>query len=430
METQARAEIERMASEVQRVRFECPDEIEEIAFWPLWPFVAERCTRPLLIMSPFLSPPLLERLTRDRESCFLISRAEQLAALPQDALTRFKNIFALSISAEDAEEDREGAERTALAGLHAKVYVEDDGWYARTFVGSANATSSAFERNVEFMVELKAKKKDFGIDAFLGAEGSKEGMRALLEHWQPGERTVSEEEVIVQALEAELATLRRLVAEQPLSLRCVSDEKATGRYRVELRTAAAIPKSIRSGWSCWLASQPEEAGAEVERVDGVLARFGPIGLSSLSAFLACRLSATRKGITRESRFVLNLPIEGLPEDRLDRLLASQIQDRDRLLRLLLLLLQPDGSATALAEAMLGAEGGGGNQQRASRATPLFEAVVRATVDGKERIVEMGRLLEDLMRTEDGRALVPQELWGLWQEITKVAGGTDERARSA
>lgn len=173
-----------MASEVQRVRFELPEELEEIAFWPLGidgykrpPFDADRKKRPFLIMSPFLSGPMLERLGKDRDSCILISRAEELANQSATTLGEFNKVYALSNSAEDTEEDREGAERSILAGLHAKVFIEDDGWNARVYVGSANATSAAFESNVEFMVELKGKRKDFGIDAFLGEEGAKDGVR-------------------------------------------------------------------------------------------------------------------------------------------------------------------------------------------------------------------------------------------------------------
>jgi len=438
MDDVARAEIERMASEVQRVRFELPQEIEEVSFWPLgiegyrrFPFDAERSARPLLIMAPFVSSELLARLTEDRRGvCTLISRPEQLASLPHDAVSGFRGLFALSNGAEDPEEDREDAERSPLAGLHAKLFIEDDGWDARLYVGSANATSAAFERNVEFMVELKGKRKDFGIDTFLGEEGKKEGLRALLEPWQAGERAISEEEAIQQALDQELAMLRRLIAEQPFSLQCLPDPTESSRYLVELRTASQLPGRIRTGWSCWLATQHEEAGIAIDGTEGVLARFGPIDLSSVSAFLACRISLSRKGIPRESRFVLNVSIEGLPEDRLDRLLASQIQDRDRLLRLLLLLLQPDGSATAFADAMLHGEGGTGDWGHGIGATPLFEVLVRATVDGKERIAEMGRLLSDLQRTEEGRALIPDALLGLWKEVSKVLGEEHERPRSA
>src|ERR1035438_845973 len=56
-----------------------------------------------------------------------------------------------------------------LHGLHAKLFVSDDGWYSHVWTGSANATIAAFERNVEFMVHLTGKKSSCGIAKFVRA---------------------------------------------------------------------------------------------------------------------------------------------------------------------------------------------------------------------------------------------------------------------
>ena len=44
-------------------------------------------------------------------------------------------------------------------GLHAKIYVADAGWKSRIWVGSANATHAAFNRNVEFLAELEGPEE-------------------------------------------------------------------------------------------------------------------------------------------------------------------------------------------------------------------------------------------------------------------------------
>jgi hypothetical protein len=162
----------------------------------------------------------------------------------------------------------------------------------------------------------------------------------------------------------------------------------------------------------------------------VLARFGPVDVSSLSAFLACRVSASEQGASRDSQFVLSLPIVGAPEDRLERLLAAQIKDRERLLRLLLLLLQPDGATTALVEAIGNVDKGGSAGNRGAEDMPLFEALVRATVGGKQRLLDMGRLLADLQRTAEGKALIPEPLLDLWNEVEALVQDTDERSAPA
>lgn len=436
MLTEARSAIEEMAAEVQRVRFET-DEAEEVAFWPLGidghrrlPFAPERSSRPLLVMAPFLSSTMLNRLTKDREgACTLVSRPDALAALPPETVQRFGAVYALTNEAQDPEEDREDAERSELAGLHAKLFIEDDGWHSRMYLGSANATTAAFERNVEFLVELKGKKGAFGINALLGEEGAKDTLRALLQAWQAGERVLSEEDAIAQAIDERLAVLRRLAGAQPFSLHCTRDRGADDLYLAELRSAGELPAALRGNLACWLTTQGAETSKTIDSTSGVLASFGPIDVSSLSAFLACRVSASEQGISRESQFVLNLPIDGVPEDRLERLLAAQIKDRDRLLRLLLLLLQPDGATAALVEA-IGNVNEGGSVSRGADSVPLFEALVRATVGGKQRLIDMGRLLADLQRTAEGKALIPDALLDLWNEVKELEQDTDERSAPA
>ncbi len=51
----------------------------------------------------------------------------------------------------------------ALVGLYAKLYVLDYGREASVFTGSANATHAAFNRNVEFLTELRGKKGKVGV---------------------------------------------------------------------------------------------------------------------------------------------------------------------------------------------------------------------------------------------------------------------------
>ena len=91
-----------------------------------------------------------------------------------------------------------------LAGLHAKIYVIDDGWKARVGVGSANSTGAALgnpPRNVEFMGELVGRKSKFGIDALLAPprQGEAGTFRSLIEPFDSNEAgTIPEDETETQ----------------------------------------------------------------------------------------------------------------------------------------------------------------------------------------------------------------------------------------
>lgn len=423
-----RQAIGAMADELVRVRFEPGEHVEGIEFWPLGldqrkrdPFKDSVSGRPLLVMSPFLSDRFLEQLTQGRPKCVLVSRPEELATVRSDVLERFEGgVYALCGSAEDPEEDRDSEERSMLAGLHAKVYVEDDGWNARVLLGSANATNSGFGRNVEFLVGIKGKRKHFGIDALLGNEGSKEGMRPLLEPWQPDSQDISREEAIAQEIDNELGRIRCRIAEMPLFLDCVAIDEEPGRFWLNLEHEGSAPLDELGNWSCWLMTQPESMAVTPKASDGTLARFGPIGLAALSGFLACRIAISCEGVRRESRFVLNLGTKGMPDDRLERLLVSQISDRDRLIKLLLMLLQPPESVDNLVEAMSGPEAWHEAVQRPNGEAALFESLIRATLSGREQLLEVGRLLQELTRTDEGRALVPTSILDLWAEVKRAA----------
>ena len=94
---------------------------------------------------------------------------------------------------EPVEADTEqSGESIPDAGLHAKLYVADAGREARVWTGSANATSAAFGRNVEFLVELTGRKQDIGIDTLFSRRDGIIGLRDLLVPFVPAELPVIE----------------------------------------------------------------------------------------------------------------------------------------------------------------------------------------------------------------------------------------------
>jgi HKD family nuclease len=85
----------------------------------------------------------------------------------------------------------------SLRGLHTKLYVADCGWQARLWTGSANATEAAFTHNVEFLVELRGKRADIGIDNLLqqespkGQQDKRVRLRDLLVPYSPPRLSIS-----------------------------------------------------------------------------------------------------------------------------------------------------------------------------------------------------------------------------------------------
>ena len=142
-----RRSIERFAAELPRVSFRAPPGLTLSRFLSFGldatsPKFPDHEHRPLLVISPFVDRWFLDRLARRRERTVLISRREELLRADPGQLQKISEIyeFRSSLDPEPADLD---APLPPLSGLHAKVYVFDDGWGARVCIGSANSTHAA-----------------------------------------------------------------------------------------------------------------------------------------------------------------------------------------------------------------------------------------------------------------------------------------------
>jgi len=433
--TPERAErVSQMASEVRRVRFEAPSDVDDFKFWPLgvdgskhWPFIDAAQVR--LVVAPFLSAGFLNEVSDGCKKCILISRPDQLAEMSPAVLGRFAETYAMDSAAEDIGEDPEANAVPELAGLHAKLFVTDAGWDAHVLTGSANATGAAFGQNVEFTVELIGKKSRLGVDRFLGeASGKNAGFRRLLQPWSGQSVEVAEETRIRRQLESKLNHAAKLIASTPLSLRCVSE--SGDRFRLQIEAERALPDLGALAVVCWPSSLKREVAVVPEKQAGVLAAFGPVALDAITGFIAFELTAAEAALTVTHQFAINVPIHGAPADRLDRLLASQLKNQEQFLRLLWLLLQleistvdSEEASSLLTQQLAGA-------RRAEETYPIFEELVRSLARSGERVREAGRLIEDLMRTPEGQALIPPALVDLWNVIKLAMNENDAHTVTA
>ncbi len=141
--------IAQIGHELRRTEFELPAGFTDMRFFPLgiegqkkWPFTDSGSKS--LVLSPFLTEVFLERLSRDHEIMAVISRPESFAAIAPDKLRPLEDqLYVLSPDADlDSREGDEKPQEQAveLAGLHAKLFIGEDGKDASVWTGSANAT--------------------------------------------------------------------------------------------------------------------------------------------------------------------------------------------------------------------------------------------------------------------------------------------------
>lgn len=410
-----------LANEVRRTKWELPEDVEDVLFWPLglngrdqWPF-AELAGRATLAISPFVSDGLINRFRDTAGELTLVSRPEELAKLSPDAVSACKSVYAFDPQTDELESATESGEAPALSGLHAKVYVVDDGWRGRILLGSANATNAAFGKNVELLVELAGSKKLFGIEAMLApGQGKQVGLMDMLQPWTSGAATVDPAEVERQKLEERLDNLKYQIA--GIALQADVNPSKTDQFSVLVRSAVVLPDLEGARLRCWPSTLRSERAIELSGQAAIDLCFDALTLDALTGFFAFELELSSGGQTVAKRFVRTVAVAGMPADRLSRLLASLLQDKEQLMRLLWLLLESQGAA-AMAEG----EGDGVTSwmpwsSDLSGGYPLFERILKALATDPTRIREIGRLIEDLSRTPDAAKILPAGLLNLWQAV--------------
>lgn len=428
------SQVKLIQEEVRKVRFRPPEGFSEVVFWPLgtgygrrWPFEG-RIDR-MLIISPFLSEGLLERLSQTGSKHVLVSRLESLQAVGVSCLQRFDSVLSLSDAAdpepvESSDPEDEGnpsPEDASLSGLHAKLYVADAGWDSRLWTGSANATEAAFRDNVEFLVELRGKKSACGIEAVLSQNGGKSGLQSLLQPFNP-QGEVTPEDPIAATLDRRIQAFRQALFKAGLSASVVVAGGTEFFLRLRPREGENLPH-LPSGVSarCWPITLKSEMAVRLGQGEHSLLDFGVVSMNALTSFFAFDVKAEEQDRSACARFVLNLPLLGAPENRKAEILRSLLQDKKELLRFLLLLLSEDLAqhGAVLLDGGRLAEALGGEGAATELAFPLFESLVKALDRNPEKLDQVARLIHDL--GDEAQSLFPTDFEQVWTPIWQARG---------
>ena len=446
-----------IADELLRVDFELPEGFEDMEFCPIgisggsiWPMLGYHRT---VTTAPFVDDTFVAKMTAEGGGHRLVSRHDALDQLSESTLAALKTAYYMNPAADSAEVEEIRASDTLqspeasgqndisdrsvplepsiqLTGLHAKLFIADDGWKAHVWTGSANATRAAFEKNVEFLVRLSGKKSLCGVDRFLEDEGGPESSSdpkgqpvrfadLLLRYGRTGPPVFDES---LQRAEAALDAARTILIQAQLSAVVEHWPSDDQRYRLAVgRTNSATVE--------WPATVTVDCGLITLRdafvpldvpLEATVAEFGPITFEALTSFVAFRLHVRDGEQTLQSAFVLNVPTVGIPSDRNARLLLALLRNREQLLRYLLLLLADDEEAAARIAEMVNSEDGTKSAGAGGFGLPLFEPLMRALDRNPSSLVPIYRLIEDLCATANGRELISEEFLSIWQPIWAIA----------
>lgn len=426
--------IEELATQVESVTWSAPAQIESGRFHPIgigngqtlpFPRAADR----IAVISPFLTPGLLKRLPSAPQRSALISRPDQIGACAATVSSVFTDVYTLDPDASPAADPSTASPAgTHVAaddpsvpfdGLHAKLYVFDEGTRTTLLSGSANATTAAFGANVEFLTELTGPRAVFGVDALL-AEPTKDvqSLRSFLIPVPPDSLGGADETGPADDL---LDQLRRRIAALPLQVAATPDtNESTGSEAFRLRFTSTLPvPDLGDGvtWRCWPITVSDAGSIPVEPNGALLADFS-VSFEGITGFLANEL--TQNGVA--TSFVLTAQMTECPPDRNTRLLRLLLGDAERFLRYLLLLLSDDAvdqyGLSDLLDALEPTENS--DWKRAVDSLPLLEALLRTLSRDPARLDQVNRLICDLQSDGDDESFVPQGLLEIWEPIWAAA----------
>lgn len=415
-----------LRDELRRVNWELPKGFESIGFLPMgfgkgerWPFIGK--AKKLLVISPFLEKEFLDRLAPTIGRHVLISRIESLDIIPQNTLTRFTSVFSLDPSTELGK--LENAPQEVLSGLHAKFYAEEMDSEARLLIGSGNATNAAFHGNTEFFVELRGPKRVCGVDAILGTDNEVRGVTNLRDILATYSRRGPEEkENDIQREINDLINKTRWILSGIKCTAKISPPDNTQRYGLCLKMQSDsipnLPKNVKI--HSWPVTLPEDTAVPLKMKGPVLVDFGKLSLEALTSFFAFRLSVSLEDQKEVARFVLNLPLEGAPADREERILRSFFRDKAQVIRFLWLLLELPGTS-------IGGQPPEFLTWQPSQSPPpllgigqgLLERLLRVLDRDPNRLKEVAKLVEDLKQNDSGDALLPDNFESIWEPVWRA-----------
>lgn len=418
--------IKKISIELRRIRFTTPADFDEqFNFHFLgtdsndsFPISDEY--RRLLIVSPFLSESVLNRFENVKQK-YLISTQYSLDKIPDNTLKKYNKIWVLDELAEDKSED----DISRLSGLHAKLYIGENEKSVTLWNGSSNATHAGFSsQNVEALVELRGERNKIGINKFIDEKSENSIVNFLKEY---GKASIGKEEEEKENLEKELEKkLEEYKANLlKIGLRVKIRPESKELYKIivcsNITNSKYSSKEIKGiCYPITLKKQTNKIEIPLLWKDKIV--FHKIPLLSLTSLMAFELNIKDKDkkISQKMEFVLNLPVEGMPERRNDKIIRAILRDSNGFIQYLRILLTENQNIFRFNHNFPNNYKGSYVNQQNQIPMPLAEELIKALSRNPDKIKNVNDLIKELSKNKDIKEdIIPEEFKEMWKNIWRV-----------
>jgi hypothetical protein len=414
--------LEETLEELARVEFATPHPFETHTFHPMGVdgyrehAMVSRKSRDTLVISPFLHKDALSCLRANTQrELSLFSERRELEKLPTDLLRNMQShhLLDLIVDGERLSNAEEGATDVQQQNLHAKLFLFETKEETSWFIGSANATRAAVEKNVEFMLEIRGKapatrirprikeltgdKDDSGpFVSFNPEAGGKD---------DEGERTKQE-----QTRRFEYALLNSKIHGKVETAE--NGKNFDLHLTLELERVPTHPNLV-------LTVKPFNTSQNLkpyrlhpgQRETCVFANLSEV---ELSRFLHFRIESTDGELQHE--FLLRIDIDGLPQDRLDNILRKIIDSSEKFFDYLRFLLADEINKEDLLAAV-SAEATTQHPEDIAEGwhfhLPIYEQLLVTASRSPRKLAEVDEIIHHLTGG-DSETVIPQYFLSFWE----------------
>ena len=388
------AKVLTLAKEVERVeKFNVDKPFDDYDFYPylfqedfeLGKIEDYLCGTESIIVSPFIDKTLLGRINPNRkEHRALITRKEYVTT---DIFNMFAHKGGVFIALDDLA--------SRGMDLHAKMYLV---WMGRErhylYLGSANATNSAFERNGEFLLRLKFEYGNSKYYQFLKdfyEEGNKDSKFVCLN--EPIEKATT----VIRWDNAELAMKEMM---------CADDLKAKiTRHRDNTFTIVVTSSLKKLGNPVFIAPLQKR---DMQREWKGRVVFDEMSADELSEFYIVS-SQCEDGKHHEA--IIRIATEGMPNDRDTAIYKSIIKNKHDFVKFLELMLT-DTPVQYISNEILQKEKGTGESEEGYEFAQIYEKMLRMSAVNPKQILQIGKMLDKL-----DSETVPEEFRRIYKQFS-------------
>lgn len=429
----------KFVADLRKVQFKTPNGFNQNFFFhPVGvngyknPIITQTGSRALCI-SPFVHDEAIHTLWENVSDEFLLFGCrEELRRLKPETLedVRAFCISDLIVDGESLEQGEDGEGEQLEQNLHAKLYVyQGESSRNQWFLGSANATKAAFERNIEFILELRGTGAAVQLDQLKDELLGKDEQGGIFQRYEPPDEPVDDTEV--KKLEEKLRLLEFDLLKH-LEIKTAEVRPSENEANYDLHLVLDPGSRKWPGLSVRLSPFNSDGIEPKELNPGLISElvFQNINESNLSRFLRFEIW---QGSERLRAFLMKVEIEGIPESRVSRILKSIINSRDRFFEYLRFLLADDLNKDPVG-ADPGDDGGSTNGEGESvwdTSIPIFEQLLLAASRSPQRLQAIDDVIQQLRKEEGEESdsnVIPHEFLEFWEAFKQIVPQSSRRKR--